>query len=88
MTYPILMKLATDRTDKGETAAYRVYSGGGQVQLKNPRGENVIKNAILGGNGIIYVAKELAGTHDEFVLMPRVVYEQQLAAARKEGKKK
>lgn len=67
--------LATDRDDKGQTENYRVYAGGGQVQMKNKRGENVIKNAILGGNGTLYIANTLAGSHDAWVLIPRSVYQ-------------
>jgi len=74
-TFPLIMKMATDRTDKGQTENYRVYEGGGVVSVKNKRGELVNKNAILGGNGTIYVANELAGQHTEFVLLPRAAFE-------------
>ena len=80
----ITFRPATDRDDKGQTENYRVYAGGGQVQVKNKRGENVIKNVILGGNGTIYVANEVAKGIDEWVLMPKSLY-QKLTAGR--GKK-
>lgn len=67
--------LATDRDDKGQTENYRVYAGGGQTQVKNKRGENVIKNVILGGNGTVYIANEVANGHDAWTLIPRALYE-------------
>lgn len=73
--FPIILKLATGRDDKGQTENYRVYEGGGVVTIKNKRGENVNKNAILGGNGTIYVANDLAESHTEMVLLPRVEFD-------------
>lgn len=74
-TLPIVLKLATDRDDKGETDNYRVYAGGGTVTVKNKKGETVQKNTILGGNGTIYIANELAKPHTEWVLMPKAQYD-------------
>lgn len=68
--------LATDREDRGQTANYRVYAGGGQMQVKNERGETIIKNVILGGNGTIYIGNEVAGKHDAWVLIPKARYQQ------------
>jgi hypothetical protein len=98
-TFPLIMKMAVGRDDKGQTENYRVYEGGGVVTVKNKRGEQVNKNAILGGNGTIYVANELAGSTEEFVLLPRAAFEQMVngnaklakptgpAAGGKKGKK-
>ena len=85
--FPIILKLATGRDDRGQTENYRVYEGGGIVGIKNKRGETVNKNVILGGNGTIYVANELAGQHEEFVLMPRVAFEQLLRQPKPLSKK-
>jgi hypothetical protein len=73
--FPIVMRLAKGRDDGGRTENYCIYEGGGVVTLKNRRGENVSKNVILGGNGTIYIAKDLAGLHEEFVLLPRAAFE-------------
>ncbi len=79
----IVMKLVTDREDGGKTENYRVYGGGGVVPMKNRKGENVTKNAILGGNGTIYVANELAGDADAFVLVPKAEYDRLTGAPAK-----
>ncbi len=80
LKFPLIMKLAKGRDDGGRTENYCIYEGGGVIQMKNKRGEVINKNAILGGNGTIYVAKELAGQHEEFVLLPRVAFEHMLKA--------
>lgn len=90
--FPIVLKLATGRTDGGITNNYRVYEGGGVTTVKNARGEAVNKNVILGGNGTIYVANDLAGSHTEFVLLPRADFDRmtghtQLASPPSKGKK-
>lgn len=71
----MLLTLATDRDDKGQTENYRVYAGGGQVQVKNKRGEVVQKAGLLGGNGTVYIANELAGDHTEWVLIPKPAFD-------------
>lgn len=83
----IVLALAKDREDGGKTENYRVYAGGGTVQMKNRRGEVVSKNAILGGNGTIYIANELAGEAKEFVLLPKAMYDK-LAGAQASIKQK
>lgn len=80
----IQMTLATNRDDGGKTENYHIYAGGGQVQVKNKRGETIIKNAVLGGNGTIYIANELAGSHTAWVLLPRSDYDK-LVGNFKEG---
>lgn len=67
----ITMQLATGRQDKGITENYRVYEPvpARTVVVKNRNGEAVTKNAILGGNGTIYVAHELAKDEKEFILI-------------------
>lgn len=81
MELPIILSLSRGRDDGGITENYRVYEGGGQVAVKNKRGETVQKNTLLGGNGTIYVANTLAATHEEFVLMPRAMYNELLRKA-------
>ena len=95
----ILFTIATDRDDKGKTKNYTVYAGGGQVTVTNERSETVIKNAILGGNGTIYIANELANGHNEWALIPRSLYNrlagkmthpgavQEVVAPKQKGKK-
>lgn len=80
--WPITLSLATNRTDKGQTDNYRVYEGGGTAQVKNKRGEVVTKSVLLGGNGTIYLINELAGAHDEFVLLPRAAFERMVKGAK------
>ena len=73
---PIILRVAERRDDKGKTLNYMVYETGRQMQVKNAKGENVVKNAIMGGNDSIYIGHELAGTHTEWVLMPRAMFDQ------------
>jgi hypothetical protein len=74
--YPVInLTLATMRDDGGETDNYRVFEGGGQVQVKSKKGETVVKNTITGGNGTIYIAKEKSTGHDAWVLLPRAAYD-------------
>jgi hypothetical protein len=85
--FPIVLSMAADRDDKGQTENYRVYSGGGLVQLKNKRGETIQKNALLGGNGTLYLANEISATHDQFVLLPMALYKELMnTAAAAKGK--
>lgn len=78
--YPVIpLRLATSRDDGGKTENYRVYEGGGQVSVTNKRGETVQKNAILGGNGTVYIANEHAQAFDAWVLIPRPVYDRLMA---------
>ena len=78
---PLEFTLATDRDDAGKTDNYTVYACNRQMSVKNGRGETVVKNAIMGGNGTIYIGHELAGEHHRWVLMPFVMYEQLAGAA-------
>lgn len=73
--WPIPLPLATNRDDGGKTMNYQVYACTRQITAKNGKGEDVIKNAMYGGNGTIYVANELSKGHNEFVLMPRAEYD-------------
>jgi hypothetical protein len=73
---PIEFTLATKRDDGGKTANYTVYECSRQMQVKNGKGEPIIKNAIMGSNGSIYIGHELAGPHTEWVLMPRAMFDQ------------
>lgn len=75
-TLPITMTLAKDRADGGKTANYTVYDCKRQMQVTNGKGETVVKNAVMGSNGTIYIGHELAGPHTEWVLMPRAMYDQ------------
>lgn len=85
---PISLKLATGRDDGGHTANYTVYEGGGVTSMKNGRGETVTKNTLMGGNGSIYIAKDLAGQHTEWVLMPRAMFDQVRGAVAAQNKAK
>lgn len=73
---PIILALATGRDDKGKTDNYNVYEGGGRIKAKNKRGEEVLKNAILGGNGTVYVAQELSSGIDAYVLVPKPLWDE------------
>ena len=73
---PIHMSLATNRDDKGKTENYTIYNIPVQVQVKNKKGETVTKNAVLGGNGTIYIAHEIAGDDTEWVMMPKSMFDQ------------
>lgn len=80
---PIILKLATDREDKGKTENYTVYGGGGTVNVKNRKGEMVQKNVILGGNGTVYVANDVVKDATELVLITKKEYD----SLKKGGKK-
>jgi hypothetical protein len=85
MQLPIVLKLATDREDGGQTHNYRVYNAGVQMSATNQKGETVRKNAIMGGNGTIYIGNELAASHDAWVLMPKAMYDQLMPGASKKA---
>lgn len=76
MPLPIFLSRVTTRDDGGRTANYTIYGSTVQVRVKNGKGEEIVKNAIMGSNGTIYVAHELAGQHEQWVLMPRAMYDQ------------
>lgn len=89
---PLMFQLATDRQDKGKTANYYVFAGGGTIETKNGKGEVVQKNAVLGSNGTIYIAHQVAEGVDGLVILDRREYDRLMAAAQpkasaKKGKK-
>lgn len=72
---PIVLKLATSREDKGVTDNYRVFGGSPTMAAKDRKGELIQRNAIVGGNGTIYVAKALAEHDDEIVVLGKKEYD-------------
>lgn len=84
---PIVLKLATGRTDKGQTQNYRVYTWGGQFETQNGKGETVRKNALQGGHGSIYLAIPLSQGIDEWVLVPKAAWDTLQQRATQEKKK-
>lgn len=71
----IVLSLATNREDKGQTENYRVFGGGGTSLVTNKRGERVQKSTILGGNGTVYIINDEAKDHDEWVLVPKKFFD-------------
>lgn len=71
----IELALAKGRDDGGKTENFRVFDCDARIEVKNRRGEKVMKNAVLGGNGTIYIANELAGEHEAWVLVPRTEWD-------------
>lgn len=90
---PIHFTLATKRDDGGKTQNYCVYECTRQTHAVNGKGETVIKPLIMGGNGSIYIGHALAGSHQEWVLLPKAMWEAQrrtmdpMPAPTKKGKK-
>jgi predicted ATP-grasp superfamily ATP-dependent carboligase len=81
-----------DREDKGMTPNYRVYAptSGQTTTMKNLKGETIVKNTIMGGNGTIYIARGLSEQIDAWVLLPQAMYHSlidNVSIASKKGKK-
>ena len=78
---PFVMTIAQDRDDKGSTMNYKVFNVPVQVAVKNKRGEIVQKNAVMGGNGTVYIAHELTPTDEPWVMLPKAMFDALISGA-------
>lgn len=70
----IRLTLDLSRDDKGKTANYHVYAASEQMTVPNGKGQSVTKNAIMGGNGTLYVGNPIANGIADWVLVPGPVW--------------
>ena len=72
----IRLSLDTSREkDKGKTPNYHVYAAAETFIAKNGKGQDVTKNAVMGGNGTVYIANSMATGIDAWVLVPAATFD-------------